>query len=180
MSRIIAVIGMCGAGKTEAVQCFIERSFKRVYFGDVVINEIKNRSLEINEINERKVREELRKEFGMGVMALKSIDAIRNYINDSDVVIESLYSWEEFKILKSEFGDRFKLLTIFTKKELRYTRLTKRNFRRLTPAESESRDISEIENLDKAGPIAFTDYLITNNGTIGELIIKVNQFIETH
>lgn len=171
---------MCGAGKSEAVKCFIEKNFKRVYFGDVVINEIKNRNLEINEVNERKVREELRKEYGMGVMALKSINAIRDYQKDSDVVVESLYSWEEFKILKSEFDGRFKLLTIFATKELRYSRLAKRNFRQLAPAESESRDISEIENLDKAGPIAFTDYLITNDGSIEELIQKVNQFIETH
>ncbi len=32
-----------------------------------------------------------------------------------------------------------------------------------------SRDISEIEKLDKGGPIAYTDYLIMNDGTLEEL-----------
>ena len=56
------------------------------------------------------MREDLRKEFGMGVMAIKSIDKIKDFLKISNVVVESLYSWEEYKILNKEFGDSFKLL----------------------------------------------------------------------
>ena len=102
MNNIIAVIGMCGSGKSEAVKFFVENGYKKVYFGDVVLNELKNKNLEINESNERMTREELRKTFGMGVMALKSIDSIKKFFEHDNIVIESLYSWEEFKILKKE------------------------------------------------------------------------------
>lgn len=168
-NKIIAVIGLCGSGKTEAVKFFEERGFKKVYFGEVVLNELKKEGLEQNERNERVMRERLRKEFGMGVMAAKSLPKIEEYFSSGNVVIESLYSWDEFKIVKEKFGDAFKLLTVHTNKPLRYKRLAERKVRPLTEREAISRDYSEIENLDKGGPIAFTDYLVMNNGTIEEM-----------
>jgi hypothetical protein len=40
-----------------------------------------------------------------------------------------------------------------------------------------SRDISEIENLDKGGPIAFTDYLVINDWTLDELNKKLERYL---
>ncbi|HWA07098.1 MAG TPA: AAA family ATPase [Ignavibacteria bacterium] len=177
MNKIIAVVGMCGSGKSEAVKFFVDSGYKRVYFGEVVMNEMKRLGLEVNEANERATRENLRKEFGMGAMAVKSLPIIEEFMKQSNVVIESLYSWEEFKILKEKFGDAFKLLTIYTTKELRYERLLKRPFRPLTNDESKSRDISEIEKLDKGGPIAYTDYLIMNDGSLDEMNEELKKYV---
>jgi len=171
--KIIAVVGMCGSGKSEAVKYFTERGYKKVYFGDVVIRELKARGLEINEKNERKVREELRAEYGMGVMAIKSIDLIKEYFRTDNVVVESMYSWEEFKIIKEEFGDDFKVLAIYTTKSIRYERLGRREFRPLTEEEARSRDLSEIENLDKGGPIAYADFTLINDTSLDELNKKL-------
>ena len=176
MNKIIAVVGMCGSGKSEAVKFFVDRGFKRVYFGEVVMNEMKTLELEVNEANERATRENLRKEFGMGAMAVKSLPLIEEYLKEDNVVIESLYSWEEFKILKEKFGEAFKLLTIYTTKALRYERLLKRPFRPLTNDESKSRDISEIEKLDKGGPIAYTDYTVINDGTLDEMNEELKKY----
>jgi len=173
--KIIAVIGMCGSGKSEAVKYFVDKGFRKVYFGDVVIKELKSRGLEINEANERKVREDLRKKLGMGVMALKSIDTIKEYFKTDNVVIESMYSWEEFKIIKEAFGDAFELLAIYTTKKLRYERLSKREFRPLTNVEAISRDLSELENLDKGGPIAYAEYTIINDSDLIELNNKLEK-----
>jgi dephospho-CoA kinase len=167
--KIIAVVGMCGSGKSEAVKYFTDRGFEKVYFGDVVITELKSRGLEINEKNERMIREELREKFGMGVMAIKSIEKIREYFNTDNVVIESMYSWEEFKIIKKAFGEDFKVLSIYTTKSIRYERLGRREFRPLTNEEAMSRDLSEIENLDKGGPIAYSDYTLINDSNLDEL-----------
>ena len=168
---------MCGSGKSEAVKFFIEHGYNKVYFGEVVMDEISRLDLDVNEQNERMVRENLRNEFGMGAMAVKSLPKIEKFYTEGNVVIESLYSWEEFKIIKQKFGDVFKLLTIYTTKDLRYSRLGNRAIRPLTRVESESRDISEIEKLDKGGPIAFTDYLVMNDGTIEEMNTKLKQYI---
>lgn len=168
---------MCGSGKSEAVKFFVDSGYKRVYFGEVVMNEMKRLGLEVNEANERATRENLRKEFGMGAMAVKSLPVIEEFMKQSNVVIESLYSWEEFKILKDKFGEAFKLITIYTTKELRYERLLKRPFRPLTNEESKSRDISEIEKLDKGGPIAYTDYLIMNDGSLEEMNVELKKYV---
>jgi len=177
VNKIIAVIGMCGSGKSEAVKFFVDNGYKRVYFGEVVMNEMKRLGLEVNEQNEKATRENLRKEYGMGAMAVKSLDTINEFYKTSNVVIESLYSWEEYKIIKEKFGDAFKLLTIYATKELRYQRLTKRKIRPLTNAEAESRDVNEIEKLDKGGPIAFTDYLIKNDGSLDKLNKKLKKYL---
>ena len=177
MNKIIAIIGMCGSGKSEAVKFFVESGYKRVYFGEVVMNEMKRLGLEVNEANERATRENLRKEFGMGAMAVKSLPIIEEFMKHNNVVIESLYSWKEFKILKDKFGEAFKLITIYTTKDLRYERLLKRPFRPLTNEESKSRDISEIEKLDKGGPIAYTDYLIMNDGSLDEMNVELKKYV---
>jgi dephospho-CoA kinase len=175
MNKLVAVIGMCGSGKSEAVKFFVSKGYKKVYFGDVVMRELNKKGLEINETNERNVREELRKKHGMGVMAEMSLPFIDEYLETNNVVIESLYSWEEYKVMRNKYGSGFKLITIYTTKSLRYERLKKRKFRPLDNEESEMRDIHEIEKLDKGGPIAFTDYLITNDGTLEELNYKLSE-----
>lgn len=177
MKKIIAVIGMCGSGKSEAVKFFTEHGYQRVYFGDVVINELKKRGLELNELNERTVREDLRDQSGMAAMAVKSLDKIKELYKTGNVVIESLYSWSEYKIIHKEFGDNFKLLAIHTEKKLRYERLMKREKRPLTLTEAISRDVSEIENIEKGGPIAFADYMVINDGTLEELKTKLKSLI---
>lgn len=177
MNKIIAVIGMCGCGKSEAVKFFEQNGYKKVYFGGVVMEEMKRLRLEVNEMNERITRENLRKEFGMGAMAVKSLPIIEEFYKKGNVVIESLYSWDEFKIVKEKFGESFKLLTIFTTKELRYERLAKRPFRPLTEEEARSRDYSELEKLDKGGPIAFTDYLVINDSSLEELNKQLEKYI---
>jgi dephospho-CoA kinase len=177
MNKIIAVIGMCGSGKSEAVKFFEKNGYNKVYFGGVVLDELKKRGLEVNEANERLVREHLRKEFGMGAMAMKSISKIDEFYKTGNVVIESLYSWEEFKIIKNKYSDAFKLLAVYTTKALRYERLAKRYFRPLTHEQALSRDYAELENLDKGAPIAFADYTVINDGTLDELHQALNKFL---
>lgn len=168
---------MCGSGKSEAVRFFVENGYKRVYFGGVVLAEMKRLGLETSEDNERRTRENLRKEFGMGAMAIKSLEKIGKFYETGNVVIESLYSWEEFKIIKEKYGDNFKLLTVYTTKSLRYERLANREVRPLTEQEAISRDYSEIEKLDKGGPIAFTDYLVINDGTLNDLNRELMRYL---
>lgn len=177
MNRIIAVIGMCGSGKSEAVKFFDAHGYKKVYFGGVVLDEMKRLGLEINEENERKTRENLRKQFGMGAMAIKSIDKIDEYYKMGNVVIESLYSWEEFRIIKDKYGDTFKLLAVYTTKALRYERLAKRLFRPLTNEQAMSRDYAELEKLDKGAPIAFADYTVFNDGTLEDLNKELKKYL---
>ena len=168
MNKIIAIVGMCGSGKSIATEYYEKLGFKKVYFGGVTIEKLKESNLEINEKNERYMRENLRKEYGMGAYAIISLPKIKEYIKESNVIIDGLYSWDELKILKSEFNDSLCVLGIVVNKKYRYDRINKRDIRPLNKDEAIRRDITEIENLSKGGPIAFSDYYILNNGDITE------------
>ena len=49
----------------------------------------------------------------------------------------------------------------------------------LTDEEVTQRDYSEIENIEKAGPIAIADHFVLNNGTFEELRKQVQEYIDT-
>ena len=177
---IVAVVGLCGAGKSEATQIFIENDFKKVYFGDVTFDEMKRQGLEVNPQNERKIREELRATSDMAIYAKKSEPKISAYYESgNNVVVESLYSWSEYKYLKEIYKDKFKLLAIVTDRDLRAKRLKTREYRPLTDEEVTTRDYTEIENIEKAGPIAIADHFIVNNDNMSNLKEQVQQYINT-
>lgn len=164
MNKIIAIVGMCGSGKSIASEIFESVGFKKIYFGGVTIEKLKESNLEVNEENERYMREKLRKEYGMGAFATLLLPKIEEYSKESDVILDGLYSWDELKILKEKFKDNLYVLGIVVDKKYRYNRLNKRKIRPLSNEEAKSRDISEIEKLSKGGPIVFADYYILNNG----------------
>ena len=90
-----------------------------------------------------------------------------------------MYSWSEYKTIKEKFGDDFEVLCIATDAPLRRSRLKTRDFRPMDEETSRSRDYSEIENIEKGGPIGIADHYILNNGTIEEFRKEVIEYIES-
>ena len=177
---IVAVVGLCGAGKSEATQVFIDNKFEKVYFGDVTFDEMKMQNLPITPDNERKIREALRATSDMAIYAKKSEPKIKDFYDQGkNVVVESLYSWSEYKYLKEIYKDNFKLLAIVTDRDLRAERLKTRPFRPLTDEQVTTRDYTEIENIEKAGPIAIADHFVLNNDDMDSLKSKVQQYIDS-
>lgn len=176
MNKIVAVVGMCGSGKSIACEYFEKIGFKKVYFGGVTLDKLKESNLEINEKNEKYMREYLRKEYGMGAYAKLLLPKIEEYSKLDNVILDGLYSWDELKILKDEFKDNLIVLAIVVDKKIRYDRLSVRSIRKLSNEEASSRDVSEIENLAKGGPIVYADYYILNNGSMDEYRINLEKF----
>lgn len=164
---ILACVGMTGSGKSTMVKYLAAEGYPVIHFGDAVIKEAKRRNNGISdETTEKTVREELRKKDGPEAIAKRSIPLIESYLKESDVIVaDGLYSWEEYRLLKKKYGEALKILAVVTDKPLRYERLLNRTVRPRLKEVSEKRDIAEIENISKAGPIAFADYYIINNGT---------------
>ena len=165
MKKIVAIVGMCGSGKSIASEYFENIGYKKIYLGGITMDKLKEENLEINPENEKMMREKLRREHGMGAYALLSIPKIEKLIEDNNVVLDGLYSWDELKILKEKYPE-IKIISIVVDKNIRYERLTTREIRPLTNEEAQNRDIAEIENVAKGGPIAFADYYILNNGNM--------------
>jgi len=165
MNNVLAIVGMTGSGKSIACDILEEKGYKKVYFGGVTMDELKKAGLEVNPENEKMMREKLREEFGMGAYAIKLLPKIEELSKENNVVLDGLYSWDELVILKKHFK-QLKVIGIVVDRNLRYERLTKREIRPLTKEQAENRDLAEIENIKKGGPIAFSDYYVLNNGTI--------------
>ncbi len=181
--KCIAVVGMCGAGKTEVVNFLMEK-FKapKVYFGDCTFDRIKEDGLDLNYENERISREKIRKELGMGAYATLSIPKIKKLLETNNTVIaESLYSWDEYKLLKKEFGDNFEVAAVCASPKTRFARLSKRdNERPIKDIETfVKRDYTEIEGTDKGGPIARADYTIINEGSLENLHTQLNNIFNS-
>jgi len=163
MKKIIAIVGMCGSGKSVASDYLESIGYKKVYFGGVTMEKLKENNLEVTPENEKYMREKLRSEYGMSAYAKILLPRILEYSEDFDVVLDGLYSWDEYVVLKEKLGNRLCVIAIVTNRNIRYQRLTNRDIRPLSANEAEKRDISEIENLAKGGPIAMADYFILNN-----------------
>ncbi len=176
--KIVSIVGMPGAGKSEVARTFERKGFQRIRFGDVTDQEIKKRGLELNEKNERYVRELLRQEHGMSAYAKLNLPAIDAALKNSNVVIDGLYSWEEYVFLKAHYTEAFKAVAIWASPDTRYARLARRKERPLTREEAAGRDKAEIENINKGGPIAMADFTLLNESTLTNLRKEADRIIE--
>jgi len=177
MGKIIAIVGMCGSGKSVASDYLVEKGYKKIYFGGVTMEKLKENNMEITPENEKYMREKLRKDLGMAAYAKILLPRIMEYAESSDVVLDGLYSWDELVILKEKLGDKLNVIAIIADRKLRYSRLNIREIRPLTNEEAEARDIAEIENLAKGGPIAMADYFLLNNLGIDEYINNLENIL---
>ncbi len=139
--------------------------------------EMKKRGLEPNEVNERCVRELLRKEYGMAAYAKLNLPRIDSARKHADVVLDGLYSWEEYTFLKDYYGEDFYVVAVWASPKTRHARLANRSKRGLMPDEAASRDRAEIENVNKGGPIAMADFTIINESSLEDLKKEARKII---
>ncbi len=176
---ILTLVGMTGAGKSSCVAHLEQKGWPSVYFGGITIDEVKNRGLEVNEANEKLVREDLRATEGAGVIAKRIIPKIDALVAQGHriIIADGLYSWTEYKIFKDRYGDAAVVIAIATARHLRHERLARRPVRPLTDEQATAREYAEIENIEKGGPIANADYTITNDTTEDALLTQLDALV---
>lgn len=166
--KILAFVGLPGAGKTTAVDYFTEKGYPKVYFGGVVFEAMKQEGIEITPESEKAFRTRFREEHGKDVVANRIVDQITHLADAGQrrVIADGLYTWTEYKVLKKAFPGELVLAAVVAPRHLRYHRLANRPVRPFTASESYDRDIHEIENLEKGGPIAIADHYLINDGSV--------------
>ena len=176
--KIIAFVGMPGAGKSICVDYLKDQGFPAVYFGGVVVNEAKRRYGEATEASEKIVREEFRRQDGMAAIAKRIIPEINELLEtNANVIADGLYSWAEYKLLKERWGDNAIIIAVAAPRTLRHSRLATRPVRPITDDEASSREYAEIENIEKGGPIANADYTIVNDASTDALIANLRKIL---
>ena len=179
ISKVIAFVGMPGAGKTSAIEYLVKKNIPKVHFGGVVLDALKEEGYELNETNEKMMREKLRREHGSDVIVTRIITQIEDLINagQKEILADGLYSWTEFKTLKQAFAHQVIVIGVVTPRAERHKRLAEREIRPINRDEAAKRDWAEIESLEKGGPIAIADYYIVNNGSLGHFHDQIDEIM---
>lgn len=173
--KIIALVGLAGSGKSSAVDYFTSKGIPKIYFGGIIYKAMEEAGIEPTWDNQQQFREEIRAREGKDFVVRRVIKSIHNLAQAGQkmIVLDGLYTWSEYKILKHEFPGQMSVVAIVTPKHLRYQRMSRRPERPMQPREVDQRDWSEIENLEKGGPIAIADYFVINDGSLDDLHAKL-------
>lgn len=176
-TTILAVVGMPGSGKSAATHYLHTKGIPVVRFGDITDVGLAEKNLPLTPENEKTFREAIRQELGMDAYAKKAKPKIEKLLETNKIIaIDGLYSWEEYVFLKKLFPQLL-LIHMYVEPKIRYERLVTRKVRPLTPDEARARDIAEIENLHKGGPIAIADHIIENETDMADLTGKIDALL---
>ncbi len=178
--KIIAVVGMSGSGKSVAVDYLTAKGYPKVYFGGMIYKEMEKRGVERTPDSERDFREMIRETEGKDWVVRQVIEEVKGLIaaGQKRIVLDGVYSWTEYKTLKHEFPGALTFLAVVVPKKLRYKRVAVRPERPFNAEEIQERDRSEIENLEKGGPIAAADYYVLNDGTVLDMQNKIADILK--
>lgn len=179
-AKILAVVGMSGSGKSVAVDFLTKKGVPKVYFGGMILKEMERRGIERTADSEKEFREQIRREEGSDWVVRQAIEETKKLIESGQrrVVLDGVYSWTEYVMLKKEFPGELTFLAIVVPRKLRYKRVEERIERPFNRQEILERDHSEIENIEKGGPIAMADYYVLNDGTVEEMYGKIDEILK--
>lgn len=174
--KIIAFVGLAGAGKSSAVDYVAAKGFPKIYFGGIIYQAMNEAGIEITPDSQQKFREEIREQEGDDFVVKRVIKQANDLIESGQkrIIFDSIYSWTEYKILKHEFPGELSVIAIVAPRRLRHRRLAQRPERPFTTKEATERDWTEIENLEKGGPIAMADHYIMNDGDLDKLHAQID------
>lgn len=178
--KIVIITGMPGAGKSEVADAFRDAGYPIIVMGDVIRAETRNRGLEPNPENTKKVMLDLRKLHGPGAVAIRCIDGLCNQESNL-IVIEGCRSIAEIDVF-DDYAEELIIIGVHTSPKVRFTRLQERNREDAPPTWDvfRERDIREI-SVGLGGVIALSDIMLINEGTLEgfrelskELVAKLN------
>ncbi|MBQ6605956.1 AAA family ATPase [Candidatus Saccharibacteria bacterium] len=180
--KILAIVGMSGSGKSVVVDYLTEKGIPKVYFGGMIYKEMERRGIERTPDgeSEKRFREEIREKEGKDWVVRQVIKETDDLIDAGQrrIVLDGVYSYTEYKTLKQHYPGELTFVAVVVPKKLRYKRVAARPERPFNRAEIIERDRSEIENLEKGGPIAAADYYILNDGSVGEMHEKIEEILK--
>lgn len=170
---IIALVGLPGAGKTDASEFFKEKGFPVIHFGKVINDYIDKKGLEHTETVHKKEREELREKLGKEALAILNLETIEKAFKENQViVIDGMRSWEEYLYLKKKLHtSRIFIVNVYADKKVRYHRALHRVDRK-NPF-GEERDINELVGTNMGPTIAFADFVVKNNFSKVDFVDKL-------
>ena len=176
--KIIAFTGMPFSGKSEAVKIAKKMNIPVIRMGDMIWEETKKRGLSLTDYNVGMIADNMRKEHGMDIWALRTLEKIKTLKNIDKIVIDGIRNIEEIETFKKELGKDFLLISVHVSDEIRYKRALHRG------REDDSVDLNLIKKRDKrelswglGTVIASAEIVISNEGPIEEFKKNIKKIL---
>jgi len=177
--KIIAFVGMPCSGKTEAVQIAKDMGFPVIRMGDMVWDEVKNRGLPLDEKNVGAIADQMRKDLGMDIWAIRTLENISLLEKTKQIIIDGIRNIEEIDTFKKKLGKDFVIIAISASDEIRRKRFLNRG------REDDSSDIQDLINRDKrelswglGTVIASADIIVPNEDGIDEFRKEIRNVLK--
>ena len=181
--KLIAIVGMSGAGKSIAVNHLTTKGYPKAHLGNMIYQEMAKRGIERTPDgkSEKAFREMIRETEGQDWVARQAIEETKSLIaaGQRQIVLDGIYSWTEYRAFQHEFPGALTVIAIVAPKALRYERVAKRPERPFDANAIRERDYGEIEKMEKGGPIAIADYYIINDRSVADLERQLDAILTT-
>lgn len=166
---IVAVAGMPGSGKGEAIDLFIRRDFAVVALGDAVRDETRRRGLELSGANLSETADSLRVTEGDEIWARRTLEKVKEKDLDR-LVIDGVRSLSELEFFEEYLRSKICIIAIHASPAVRYERMRQR--RREDDRDDDkallARDSRELDyGLGKV--IALANHMIVNESSLSVL-----------
>ncbi len=168
---------MPGAGKSEVADAFHNAGFPVIVMGNVIREETKSRGLDPNPKNTKTVMLDLRKRDGLGAIAIRCLDELKQQSSDI-VVIEGCRSVAEIDVF-DDFAQDVTIIGVHSSPKIRFERLRNRG-RDDAPNEwtvFRERDMREL-SVGLGDVIALSDIMLINESTINHLKTESQKIVE--
>ena len=176
MKLLICITGMPGSGKSIIAKAATDLKLPVVNMGDVVREETLKRYGVIEPDLMRKVSADLRREFGNRIIAIRTLEKIKD-IDDPIIVVDGVRSLEEIDVFKSH--GNVVIIAIHASPKTRFERIRRRG----RPGDPDNwddfwrRDLVEL-SFGIGYVIALADYMIVNEGSIEEAYKRAREILE--
>ncbi len=127
MVLVVAVVGMPGSGKGVLSELVKEAGIPVFSMGDMIRAEVEARGLEGDPHVFGRVAQELRDEFGYGVLASRLAPHINSALTENQLVlIEGLRGGDEKDVFLESWPDSFKVIAVNVDADIRFNRISAR------------------------------------------------------
>lgn len=179
---VIGLTGPNAAGKGEICKYLARKGFYITSLSDILRKIAKQRGIFPSRINLVNLGNELREKFGSDILAKWLIEEICKS-RENRIVVDSIRTPGEIKLLKKNFKDAFHLIHVTAPKKIRFQYILSRGRDGDPKTYKEFLEIEKKECSKKAVQQQIhkcqqlSDFFINNNSTLEELYKKVNTIL---
>lgn len=171
--QVLILLGKARSGKDTIADFLVkEFGFRKFVFSSVLEEELKKQGKEITKKNMALLGDELRKEFGMNIVAKKLLEKV---FEEKKIVFVGARSLEETELIKEKFPQA-KLVLVEAEEKKRFNRRNELDENDLKSFSERDLIDSEKKGMEKV--FALSDFKLENNSSLSDLFAKTRHLMD--